>query len=99
MSAIPKDPTPDLVRLAVFCVAAIVIGFSLFSLYSATQWTSLPTNPIVILYFLVVLVVVPLLALRAILLAWANQRLTVAAVLAGISAAILILRAILLGGN
>jgi hypothetical protein len=99
MSTIPKDPTPDLLRLAVFGVAAFVIGFSLFSLYSAMQWTSLPTNPIVILYFTVVLIVVPLLALRAIMLAWANERLTLAAVLAGISAAILILRTILVGGN
>jgi hypothetical protein len=99
MSVIPKDPTPDLVRLAVLGVAGAVIALSLYSLFSAaTQWTSLPTNPIVILYFTVVLIVVPLLAVRAIMLAWANERLTTAAVLAAISAGILILRAMLVGG-
>jgi hypothetical protein len=95
---IPKDPTPELVRFAVLGAAAVVIGLSLFSLYTATQWTSLPTNPVVILYFVVVLIVVPLLALGAFLLAWRNERLTLAAILAAIPAVILIARAVLVGG-
>lgn len=97
--SIPKDPTPVLVRFAVLGVAGAIIAFSLFSLYSAaTQWTSLPTNPIVFLYFFVVLVVVPVLALRAFLLAWGNERLTLAAVLTAIPAAILLARTFLIGG-
>lgn len=95
---VPKDPTPVLLRFAVLGVAGVVIAFSLFSLYSTTQWASLPTNPVVILYFTVVLIVVPLLALRAFLLAWRNERLTLAAILAGVPAAILIARAALIGG-
>ncbi len=95
---IPKDPTPELLRFAVIGVAAIVIAFSLFSIYSATMWTSLPTNPVVILYFVVVLIVVPLLAVGALLLAWRNERLTLSLILAAIPAAILIARAMLVGG-
>ena len=96
---VPKDPTPELLRFAVLGVAGVVIAFGLFSLYSAaTQWTSLPTNPVVILYFAVLLIVVPLLALGAFLLAWRNERLTLAAILAAIPAVILIARAALVGG-
>jgi len=96
---IPTDPTKDVLRFAVLAVAGIVLGFGLFSLYSAAAtWTSLPSDPVVVLYFAIVLIVLPLLALWAFILAWQGQRLTFAAVLAAIPAAILLVRAVLVGG-
>ena len=96
---IPADPTKDLLRFAVLAVAGVMLAFGLFSLYSAaTQWTSLPANPVVFLYFAVVLLVLPLLALWAFVLAWCNERLTLAAILAAIPAVITLLRIVLLGG-
>jgi hypothetical protein len=96
----PADLTKDLLRIAVLAMAALVLAYGLFLLYSAaTAWTSLPTNPIVILYFLLVLVVAPLLAARALILAWQGKNLRLAAILTAIPAAILFLRVALLGGG
>ena len=96
---IPTDPTKDVLRFAVLAAAGIVLGFGLVSLYAAAAtWTSLPSNPVVFLYFFAVLVVLPLSALWAFVLAWRNKQLTFAAVLAAIPAAILLLRFLLIDG-
>jgi hypothetical protein len=98
MSA-PSDPTNDVLRMALLAIAALVLAYGLFLLYSAAvTWTSLPTNPIVFLYFFIVLVVAPLLAARALILAWQGTNLRLAAILTAIPAAILLVRAALLGG-
>lgn len=97
--SIPTDPTKDLSRLLVLTLAGIVIAFGIFSLYTAaTTWTSLPANPVVILYFLIMLVVLPSLAVWAFMLAWQRRNPRRAAVLVAIPAAIMLLRALLLGG-
>ena len=97
--SIPTDPTKDLLRLLVLTAAAIVIALGLFSLYTAaTQWTSLPTNPVVILYFFVMLIVLPALAVWAFVLAWQRRNSRRAAALVAIPAAIMLLRALLIGG-
>ena len=90
---------PEWLRLLVFTVAGIVIALGLFALYTAaTQWTSLPTNPAVILYFLVTLIVVPALAIWAIVLTWQSRTPRLAVILTTIPVAILLLRALLIGG-
>ena len=92
-------PFPEWLRLLVFTIAGIVIAIGLFSLYTAaTQWTSLPGNPVVILYFLVMLVVLPLLAVWAIVLTWQARNPRLAVVLAAIPAVLMLLRALLIGG-
>jgi hypothetical protein len=90
---------PEWLRLLVFTVAGMVIGLGLFSLYTAaTQWTSLPANPVVILYFLVTLIVVPALAIWAIVLTWQSRNPRLAVILTATPVAILLLRALLIGG-
>jgi hypothetical protein len=90
---------PEWLRLLVFTVAGIVIAIGLFSLYTAaTRWTSLPANPVVVLYFLVMLIVLPLLAVWAFVLTWQERNPRLAVVLAAIPAVLLLLRALLIGG-
>jgi hypothetical protein len=90
---------PEWLRLLVFTVAGMVIGLGLFSLYTAaTQWTSLPANPVVILYFLVTLIVVPALAIWAIILTWQSRNPRLSVILTATPVAILLLRALLIGG-
>jgi hypothetical protein len=90
---------PEWLRLLVFTVAGMVIGLWLFSLYTAaTQWTSLPANPVVILYFLVTLIVVPALAIWAIILTWQSRNPRLSVILTATPVAILLLRALLIGG-
>jgi hypothetical protein len=90
---------PEWLRLLVFSVAGVVIAIGLFSLYTAaTQWTSLPANPVVVLYFLVTLVVLPLLAVWAIVLTWQARNPRLAVALAAIPAVLMLLRALLIGG-
>jgi hypothetical protein len=90
---------PEWLRLLVLTAAGIVIALGLFSLYTAaTQWTSLPTNPVVILYFFIMLIVLPALAVWAFLLAWQRRKPRLAAVLVAIPVAIMLLRALLIGG-
>lgn len=90
---------PEWLRLLVFTVSGIVIAIGLFSLYSAaTQWTSLPSNPVVVLYFLVMLIVLPLLAAWAFALTWQARNPRLAVVLAAIPAVLMLLRALLIGG-
>jgi len=95
-----NDPHfPDWQRTTILAVAGFIVAFSLFSLYAAAvQWTGLPSNLVVILYFLLVLVVVPALAVRAFVLAWQGRSPGLAAVLTAIPTAILLLRAALAGG-
>jgi hypothetical protein len=90
---------PEWLRLLVFTVAGMVIGLGLFSLYTAaTQWTSLPAHPVVSLYFLVTLIVVPALAIWAIILTWQSRNPRLAVILTATPVAILLLRALLIGG-
>jgi hypothetical protein len=90
---------PEWLRLLIFTVAGLVIALGLFSLYTAaTRWTSLPDNPIVILYFFIMLIVLPLLAVWAFVLTWQERNPRLAAVLAAIPATLLLLRALLIGG-
>ena len=93
-------PFPEWLRLLVFTIAGIVIAIGLLSLYTAaTQWTSLPGNPVVVLYFLVMLVVLPLLAVWAIVLTWQARNPRLAVALAAIPAVLMLLRALLIGGG
>ena len=96
----PQTPQfPEWLRLLVFAGSATVIAIGLFSLYTAaTQWTSLPSNPVVVLYFLVMLLVLPLLAVWAFVLTWQERNPRLAVVLAAIPAVLLLLRALLIGG-
>lgn len=90
---------PEWQRLTVLAVASLIVVLSLFSIYSAAvNWTSLPSNLIVAFYFFVMLVVVPVLAGWAFILAWQEREPRLAIVLIAIPAAILILRAAFLGG-
>jgi hypothetical protein len=91
---------PEWLRLLVFSVAGVVIAIGLFSLYTAaTRWTSLPDNPVVVLYFLIMLVVLPLLAVWAFILTWQVRSPRLAVVLAAIPAVLMLLRALLVGGS
>jgi hypothetical protein len=89
----------DWQRAAILIVSALIVLYSLFSIYSAaTTWTSLPNNPVVMLYFGVVLVLVPLLAARAFATAWFRGDTRTALILTAIPAVILLLRAYFVGG-
>ena len=94
------DPLfPDWQRTTILTIAGFIVAFSLFSLYAAAvQWAGLPSNLVVLLYFLLVLVVVPALAVRAFMLAWQGRSPGLAAVLTAIPAVILLLRTVLVGG-
>jgi hypothetical protein len=90
---------PEWLRLLIFTVAGIEIAIGFYSLYvAATQWTSIPSSPVVILYFLVTLILAPLLAAWAIVLVWQNRSTQLAVILAAVPAAILVLRVWLIGG-
>jgi len=94
-----RDQFPEWQRLSVLAISSLIVVLSLFSIYSAAaNWTSLPSNLIVTLYFFVMLVVVPLLAARAFLLAWQERQPGLAMTLTAIPAAILLLRTALVGG-
>jgi hypothetical protein len=90
---------PEWQRLTVLAVASLIVVLSLFSIYTAaTNWTSLPSNPVVALYFFVTLIVAPALAGWALMLAWQEREPRLAMILTAIPVAILILRAIFVGG-
>jgi membrane protein YdbS with pleckstrin-like domain len=90
---------PEWQRLTVLAVTSLIIVLSLFSIYSAAaNWTSLPSNMVVALYFFVMLVVVPLLAIRAFIFAFQEREPRLAMTLTAIPAAILIVRAVFVGG-
>src|SRR5690606_6313604 len=92
-------PFPEWQRMTILVVAGLIVALSFFSLWSAAaQWTDLPSNPIVLLYFFVMLVVVPVLAASAFALAWQGRNAAVATVLTAIPAVILLLRAYFIGG-
>jgi hypothetical protein len=99
MKAAKSAEIPEWLRLLIFTVAGIEIAIGVYSLFIAvTQWTSIPSSLVVILYFLVTLILAPLLAVWAIVLVWQNRNMQLAAILAAIPAAILVLRAWLIGG-
>jgi hypothetical protein len=88
----------DWQRAAILTVSALIVLYSLFSIYSAaTTWTSLPDNPVAMLYFGVILVLVPLLAARAFVTAWFGGDFRTAVILTAIPAVILLLRAYFIG--
>jgi hypothetical protein len=90
---------PEWQRLVVLAVTALIITLSAFSIYTAaTNWTSLPTNPVVGLYFFVMLIAVPVMAAGAFMLAFQQREQRRAMILTAIPAAILILRAVFVGG-
>jgi hypothetical protein len=90
---------PEWQRLTVLAVASLIVVLSLFSIYTAaTNWTSLPSNPVVALYFFVTLIVAPALAGWALMFAWQEREPRLAMILTAIPVAILILRAIFVGG-
>jgi hypothetical protein len=89
----------DWQRTAILIVSAAIVVYSLFSIYSAaTTWTGLPENPVVMLYFGIVLILVPLLAARAFATLWFGGDFRSAVILTAIPAIILILRADFVGG-
>lgn len=97
MKVSEQFPAPQ--RWSVLGMATMIAGLSLVSTYSAvTSWTSLPSNIFVALYFFVVLVVVPVLAAWAFVLAWQKRQPDLAMILIAIPALILILRAFFVGG-
>ncbi len=97
MKVSEQFPPPQ--RWSVLGIAIMIAGLSLISIYSAvTSWTSLPSNIFVALYFFVVLVVVPVLAAWAFVLAWQKRRPDLAMILIAIPAVVLILRAFFVGG-
>jgi hypothetical protein len=90
---------PEWQRLTLLAVASLIVVLSLFSMYTAAMnWTSLPSNLIVVLYFFVTLIVVPVLAAWAFALAWQEREPRLALTLTAVPAAILLLRAIFIGG-
>lgn len=90
---------PEWQRLTVLTVAGVIVAFSLFSIWSAaSNWTSLPENPLVLAYFFVVLVLVPVLAAFAFAFAWQERKSGAAIALTAIPAVILLLRAYFIGG-
>lgn len=99
----PNTPNTNLFtdwqRTAVLIVSASIVVYSLFSIYvAATTWTGIPQNPVVMLYFGVVLVLVPLLAARAFATAWFAGDIRTATILTAIPSIILLLRAYFFGG-
>jgi hypothetical protein len=89
----PLLTSGDLVRAAVLAAAGLGILLGLYFLYgAATTWTSLPANPVVMAYFAVTLIGLPLLAVWSFLLAYREERVPFAAILAGIPLAIYALR-------
>jgi hypothetical protein len=97
MNVSEQFPAPQ--RWSVLGIATLIAGLSLVSIYSAvTTWTSLPSNIFVALYFFVVLVVVPVLAAWAFVLAWQKRQPDLAMILIAIPALILISRAFFVGG-
>lgn len=90
---------PEWYRAAILVAAGFLVAWGIYSLYmAAAGWGALPSNPIAILYFLLVLVVAPALAAWAFVLAWQDRDLQLATILTAIPAAILLLRAAFLGG-
>ncbi|HEX5777878.1 MAG TPA: hypothetical protein VFY21_03470 [Xanthobacteraceae bacterium] len=90
---------PDWYRAVILLVAGLIVAYGIYALYAAaTGWSALPSNLIVILYFLLVLIVAPALAAWAFALAWQDRNLQLATILTAIPAAILLLRAVFVGG-
>jgi hypothetical protein len=90
---------PEWQRMTILAVAGFIVALGLFSLRSAVaNWTDFPSNQVVLLYFFVVLIVVPFLAVWGFLLAWQGRSPGQAAILTAIPAAILLLRAHFVGG-
>ena len=90
---------PEWYRAVILLVAGLIVAYGIYALYSAaTGWSALPSNPIAILYFLLVLVVAPALAAWAFALAWQDRNLQLATILTAIPGAILLLRAFFIGG-
>ena len=90
---------PEWYRAAILAAAGFLAAWGIYSLYvAATGWSAWPSNPIAILYFLLVLVVAPALAAWAFVLAWQDRDLQLATILTAIPAAILLLRAFFIGG-
>lgn len=93
------DAFPEWQRLTVLAVASLIVVLSLFSIYSAAvNWTSLPSNPLVAIYFFVMLVVVPALAGWAFMLAWQERGPRQATILISIAAGVILLRSAFVGG-
>jgi hypothetical protein len=89
----------DWQRTIVLVVSAAIVLYSLFSIFTAaTTWTSLPTNPVAMLYFGVILVLVPLMAARAFATIWLGGETRTGIILTAIPAVILLLRAWFIGG-
>jgi hypothetical protein len=85
--------TPDWLAPAIMLVAGAEILLGLYFLYSAaTTWTSLPVNPLAIAYFAVTLLGIPLLAVWSFALAYREEQLSLAAILAAIPLALYVLR-------
>jgi hypothetical protein len=83
----------DIFRNAVLLVAGAGILLGLYFLYgAAATWTSLPAHPLVIAYFAVTLLGLPLLAVWAFMLAYRGQQLRFAAILAVTPLALYLLR-------
>lgn len=83
----------DIFRNAVLLAAGAGMLLGLYFLYgAATTWTSLPSNPIVMAYFALTLIGLPLLAVWSFVLAYREERVPFAAILAGIPLAIYALR-------
>ncbi len=94
-----KTDFPEWQRMTILTLAGFIVAFSLFSIWSAAAtWTSIPTNPIALGYFFVVLILVPVLAAWSFLFAWQGRDRSAAVVLVAIPAAILLLRTYVIGG-
>jgi hypothetical protein len=89
----PLLTSEDLLRNGVLLAAGAGILLGLYFLYgAASSWTSFPANPIVIGYFAVTLIGLPLLAIWSFVLAYREERVPFAAILAAIPLAIYALR-------
>ena len=104
-------PFPEWYRIAILAIAGLIVALGLFSLYSAAAgWTyrfarcrrrasPISSHGRVILYFAVVLLVAPLLAAAAFVLAWQERNPGAATFLTAVAVAILLLRTALGGLN